>query len=104
MGKLIAVAPLAALADGEMLECRAAGADVLLCNVFGQYYAVAARCPHAGQRLATGRLDGFTLYCPLHRASFDVRSGAVLSGPAQEPLACYPTETGAGRVSVEVDA
>lgn len=104
MQRLIPVAPLAALEDGEMLEVRVDGADVLLCNVYGQYFAVAAHCPHAGQRLATGRLNGFTLYCPLHRASFDVRSGAVLSGPAQEPLPCYATEVGGGRLSVAVDS
>lgn len=104
MERLIPVAPLAALGEGEMLECRVGAADVLLCSVAGQIYAVEARCPHAGQRLATGRLDGFTIHCPLHRASFDVRSGAVLSGPAQERLKRYATEVTGGRVSVAVEA
>ncbi len=102
LADLIPAVPITALGDGESIECRLGGLDVLLCNVYGQIYAVDAVCPHAGQRLSGGRLRGFELRCPLHRASFDVRSGAVLKGPAAEPLKTYPVVVTGGKVSVAV--
>jgi 3-phenylpropionate/trans-cinnamate dioxygenase ferredoxin subunit len=36
-----------------------------------------------------GRLRGNRLICPLHGASFDCRSGAVLGAPATSPLATF---------------
>ena len=96
------VMSMAALADGEMALCRVNGAEVLVCNVSGQYYAVANRCSHAGQALHTGRLDGYALKCPLHRAAFDVRTGGSLGGPATEPIATYAVTLAGGKVNVTV--
>ena len=96
------VMPMTALGDGEMTACRVAGRELLVCNVQGQYYAVDGRCSHAGQALVTGRLDGFRLYCPLHRASFDIRTGQALAAPASEPLATYSVTLANGKVHVDV--
>jgi nitrite reductase/ring-hydroxylating ferredoxin subunit len=83
-----------------MTACRVDGREILVCNVYGQYYAVDGYCPHAGQRLVTGRLDGFRLRCPLHRASFDVRDGRALEGPTSEGVRTYPLTLSAGKVNV----
>ena len=97
-----AVMPINALSDGEMTACRVAGRELLICNVHGQYYAIDGLCSHAGQSLVTGRLDGFRLYCPLHRASFDIRTGQTLAAPATEPLATYPVTLANGKVHVDL--
>jgi len=102
--RLIPLLPQAALAEGEMAACRVDGRDLLVCNVHGQYYAVDAYCPHAGQRLVSGRLDGFRLRCPLHRASFDVRDGRPLDGPAREGLHTYAVILAGGKVNVSLPA
>ena len=47
-----------------------------------------------------GRLRGFGLICPLHGASFDCRSGAVLGAPASKPLACWQVKVEGQRVLV----
>lgn len=48
----------------------------------------AAACPHRGGRLVHGRLDAARgrLVCPLHHSSFDLATGAVLSGAADSLL------------------
>lgn len=103
MQRLIPLLPQAALTEGEMTACRVAGREILVCNVYGQYYAVDGHCPHAGQRLVSGRLDGFRLRCPLHRASFDVRDGRVLEGPASDGVRTYPLTLAGGKVNVLLD-
>ena len=95
--------PINALGDGEMRACSVGGEDILVCHVDGQYYAVSNLCSHAGQRLAGGRLKGFELSCPLHRARFDVRSGAPLTAPATAPLKRYAVTLAGGKVNVSVD-
>lgn len=96
------VLPITALDEGEMTACRVGGREILIVNVEGTFYAVANLCSHAGQRLSTGRLDGHELRCPLHRAVFDVRTGAALSGPAREALTRYPVLVEGGKVLVDV--
>lgn len=99
---MIPVMPVTGLASGQVAACRVGGEEVLIANVDGQYYAVSNFCSHAGQRLSTGRLDGHRLICPLHRASFDVRTGAALSGPASQAIARYPVIVDRGRIHVVV--
>ena len=94
--------PIAALGDGDMTVCRVSGREVLVCHVHGQYYAIDSICPHAGQPLIGGRLDGHQLYCPLHRGSFDIRSGQALSQPASDPVQTYPVLISGGKVHIEI--
>ncbi len=49
----------------------------------GEVFATQPKCPHAGGPLADGLLGGTTLICPLHERSFDLRSGANLSGDCE---------------------
>jgi nitrite reductase/ring-hydroxylating ferredoxin subunit len=39
--------------------------------------------------LSEGTIDGSTVTCPLHGAQFNVWTGAVVRGPANEPLKTY---------------
>jgi uncharacterized protein YbjT (DUF2867 family)/nitrite reductase/ring-hydroxylating ferredoxin subunit len=68
--------------------------DVAVFNVDGGFCATAARCTHRLGPLSEGTLDGSTVTCPLHGAQFNVWTGAVVRGPAKEPLKTY-------RVSIE---
>ena len=65
------------------------GDRVVLANAGGQIYALAELCTHAECPLSEGDLDGEELVCPCHGSRFDVKSGEVLSLPANEPLAVY---------------
>ena len=63
--------------------------DAIVFNVSGKFCATQATCPHRGGPLGEGKLDGSTVTCPWHGSQFNVCSGAVLRGPAMEPLMMY---------------
>jgi nitrite reductase/ring-hydroxylating ferredoxin subunit len=97
------VAAAGDLADGEMRAVRVGGKDVLLANVAGEFYAVDGICSHALGYLDEGSLAGYTIHCPLHRGSFDIRTGAPLSAPATVPIRCYPVKIEAAQVCVATE-
>ena len=76
--------------------------DVAVFNFDGAFYATQARCTHRQGPLYEGALQGPVLTCPWHGARFDIRTGAVLRGPATVPLTTYTVtiEGGVGRVEV----
>jgi uncharacterized protein YbjT (DUF2867 family)/nitrite reductase/ring-hydroxylating ferredoxin subunit len=78
--------------------------DVAVFNVDGRFCATQSRCTHKQGLLSKGQLDGSTVTCPLHGARFNVCTGAVLRGPATEPLKTYHVivEGTIGRVEVGV--
>ena len=95
--------PIAALGEGETTRVRIGAQEVLVACVEGQFYAVSAVCPHAGQLLARGRLQGGEIRCPAHGAAFDLRTGTCTAGPAQSPIACFPVLLEAGKVWIDID-
>ena len=76
--------------------------DVAVFNIEGGSCGTQARCTHRQGPLSEGSLDGSTVTCPLHGAQFNVWTGAVLRGPAKDPLKTYrvTVEDEVGRVEV----
>jgi uncharacterized protein YbjT (DUF2867 family)/nitrite reductase/ring-hydroxylating ferredoxin subunit len=76
--------------------------DVAVFSVEGGFCATQARCTHRQGPLSEGTLDGSTVTCPLHGAQFNVWTGAVLRGPATQPLKTYSVtvEGEVGRIDV----
>lgn len=60
---------------------------VAVANVDGTLHAFDDTCTHRGCSLADGTLDGTIVTCPCHGSQFDVTTGAVVRGPAAEPVA-----------------
>lgn len=76
--------------------------DVAVFSVEGGFCTTQAWCTHRQGPLSEGTLDGSTVTCPLHGARFNVWTGAVLHGPAKDPLETYSVtvEGDVGRVEV----
>jgi nitrite reductase/ring-hydroxylating ferredoxin subunit len=72
-------------------------------NVAGNFCATQAKCTHRGGPLNEGKLEGSTVTCPWHGTQFNVCTGAVLRGPATEPIKTYRVmvEGEIGRVEEE---
>jgi uncharacterized protein YbjT (DUF2867 family)/nitrite reductase/ring-hydroxylating ferredoxin subunit len=78
--------------------------DCAVFNIEGGFCATQAMCTHKQGPLSEGSLDGTTVTCPLHGAQFNVWTGAVLRGPATDPLETYTVtvDGDVGRVDVPV--
>ena len=78
--------------------------DWAVFNVDGGFCATQARCSHRQGALSEGTLDGSTVTCPLHGAQFNIWTGAVLHGPARDPLKTYRVTVDGeiGRVDVPI--
>jgi nitrite reductase/ring-hydroxylating ferredoxin subunit len=83
---LVRIGSATDVADGQMRVFDVAGTTVNVSNTGGRLHAFDDTCTHAGCSLAEGELDGTTVTCPCHGSQFDVGSGAVLRGPAKEPV------------------
>ena len=89
MAEFVKVAKAGDLVEGELGRFDVGGTPVAVANVGGTLYAFGNTCTHQGCSLAQGELDGTTVTCPCHGSRFDVTSGAVLRGPAREPVPSY---------------
>jgi nitrite reductase/ring-hydroxylating ferredoxin subunit len=89
-------------------------ADLGAVTVNGQEIAVARladdswvafdnTCTHEECPLSEGDLDGERIICYCHSSTFDVRTGEVLQGPAEDPLAVYATRVENGELQIRVD-
>ncbi|MDP9452842.1 MAG: Rieske 2Fe-2S domain-containing protein [Actinomycetota bacterium] len=96
----VTVARVGDLAAGAVATVGATGTAVALANVDGTFCAVADTCPHAGASLGSGTLRGSALECPRHGGTFDVRTGAALAGPTEEPVRCLPVTVAGDAVQV----
>src|SRR3989442_15839157 len=59
---------------------------ILIANVDGAFYALQDACGHRQAPLSKGTREGHVIECPLPFATFDVRTGKLLSGPAAEDV------------------
>jgi nitrite reductase/ring-hydroxylating ferredoxin subunit len=94
---------LSEIPRGQMRSCLLAGREIVVCHTKQGIFALDNICTHAHARMIEGRLRKLRLICPLHGASFDVRDGRVLGGPATVPLPHYPVRVVEGFVEVAVD-
>ena len=78
-----------AVPDGELTPFNIGGIEVLVINLNGSFFCLAARCTHAGAPLGDGTLINDVLVCPWHGSNFRVTDGAVLQGPAEKPIKVY---------------
>jgi nitrite reductase/ring-hydroxylating ferredoxin subunit len=81
---------------------EAKGKRIALVNLGGEIFAVDDRCPHADASLGEGEVTGEEIICPLHFASFEVRTGACTGPPACEDLATFPVRVDGDDVLVDV--
>jgi nitrite reductase/ring-hydroxylating ferredoxin subunit len=77
----VRVAGKSEISVGRMKMVKLEGKEILIANVSGNYYAIGAKCTHAGGDLSLGVLEGNVVTCPKHRAKFDVTTGKVVSPP-----------------------
>jgi nitrite reductase/ring-hydroxylating ferredoxin subunit/uncharacterized membrane protein len=87
--------------SGELRHVGVGGVPVLVARAGdGEICALADTCTHLGGPLHEGSREGDSVVCPWHGSCFELRSGAVVRGPAVFPQARYQVRTRDGRVEV----
>ncbi|MEU5777547.1 bifunctional 3-phenylpropionate/cinnamic acid dioxygenase ferredoxin subunit [Streptomyces venezuelae] len=79
---------------------------VAVFNADGELYAIDDTCSHQDASLSEGWLEGCLIECPLHAASFDLRTGKPACLPARRPVRTHQVyvEDGVIHVLVASDA
>ena len=103
MPNLVRFAALGDLPENSVSAFEYAGQRIAIYRVGTSIYATTDICSHEYAELSEGYLDtdDCTIECPLHGSRFDIRTGAVLSLPAYEPIAVYPVHVEGDDVLVE---
>jgi 3-phenylpropionate/trans-cinnamate dioxygenase ferredoxin subunit len=102
VSEAVAVGSVSALKTGEMRAFELNGLTIAIAHVGGSYFAFGNVCTHQQCPLVKGELEGTTVTCSCHGSQFDVTSGAVLRGPAQEPVESYQVLVEGDSLQVEV--
>jgi nitrite reductase/ring-hydroxylating ferredoxin subunit len=80
------------------------GTDFVICRFRDEYFALENLCSHALARFNEGKLRGHRIMCPLHGATFDIRTGACTGAPATRPIRTFPLRIKDGQIEVDVPA
>ena len=97
--------PLGALddfPDGQGKPVIIAGRKMVVFRLGEEVYALNNACPHNRVPLSSGSVTDRTLRCRAHGARFDLKTGAVLRGPARKPVRTYPVRHTGDALEVEV--
>ena len=101
MTEFVSVSRAEGIEEGEMRAFDVRGTQVAVANVAGTFYAFGDTCTHMACSLAEGDLEETTVICPCHSSEFDVTNGAVLQGPAREPVEIYETQVEGGNLEIK---
>jgi nitrite reductase/ring-hydroxylating ferredoxin subunit/uncharacterized membrane protein len=80
------------LGTNQMKLVHAGGERIAVGRTERGYAAFQDRCTHRGGPLSDGVLICGTVQCPWHGSQFDVHTGEVKCGPAEEPIRTYEIE------------
>jgi len=96
------LADLADLPEGALVGVqRSNGDEVCLYNHRGSIGAVGNVCTHAEFAMSDGTLrNDAVIECVWHGARFDLQTGRVRRGPAEDPLPVFPVRIDGERVLV----
>jgi uncharacterized membrane protein/nitrite reductase/ring-hydroxylating ferredoxin subunit len=91
-GRAVTVATRDELGPDQMKLLDVNGRRIVLGRTADAWVAFDDRCSHRGGSLAGGVMLCGTVHCPWHGSRFDVKSGAVEDGPAEEAIRTYRVE------------
>jgi 3-phenylpropionate/trans-cinnamate dioxygenase ferredoxin subunit len=102
MGEFITVTKDSELRTGEMKAFDVGDLKIAVARVGDKLLAFSDTCTHRKCPLSKGELEASIVTCPCHGSQFDVSSGAVLNGPAEDPVGIYQVRVEGEEVQVEV--
>jgi 3-phenylpropionate/trans-cinnamate dioxygenase ferredoxin subunit len=101
---VIPVCRLEDLSKGESVRIETTPPIAVFHTDDGEFYAVDDTCTHQDASLSEGWLEGCLVECPLHAASFDLRTGMPTCLPARRPVRTHRVTVDDGVLHVHVAA
>jgi len=86
------VASRSKLTPGNPLAVEVGDKLIGLYLIDDTVYAIGNLCTHEFAILTEGFVEGDAIECPLHQARFSIKTGKVLSEPADADVASYPVK------------
>ena len=103
MSEFTKLAHVTEIEPGSMKAIEVQYEKILLCNIEGEFFAVADECTHDSAPISDGRLDGDQIICPRHGARFCIRDGAVKAPPAVAALETYELKIDNEEIFIKLD-
>jgi uncharacterized membrane protein/nitrite reductase/ring-hydroxylating ferredoxin subunit len=88
----------------QMKLLRVGDRRIVLARTENDWVAFDDHCTHRGGSLAGGVMMCSTVQCPWHGSQFDVSTGAVRAGPAEQPISTYRLEERNGEILLMMPA
>jgi 3-phenylpropionate/trans-cinnamate dioxygenase ferredoxin subunit len=101
---VIPVCRLEDLPKGESLRVETTPPVAVFHTDDGDLYAIDDTCTHQDASLSEGWLEGCLVECPLHAASFDLRTGAPTCLPARRPVRTHRVTVDDGVIHLHLAA
>lgn len=87
--------------DGDTLRVDSVP-PVAVYHSDGEFFATADTCSHANFSLSEGHVEAATVECPVHLATFCLRSGRPLKLPATVPVATFAVRLDGDQILVDL--
>lgn len=101
MPEWVKVAENMPVKEASVRKVKANNRDICLIGFEGKWYAVSAKCPHAGGELAGGWCKDGSIICPLHRYQYNLETGRGAAGQG-DYIDTFPIEVCDDGIYVEV--
>ena len=102
MAEWVTVGKADDIAEGDATAFDVNGEQIAVSRVEGKLHAFSDICTHRQCNLSLGgEIEGTTIECECHGSVFDMGSGAVIQGPATEPIATFGVAEDGGQLKVE---
>lgn len=102
MGNLVKAAKVGDIPDGGVKKVFVKGIDIVIFNLGGAFYAISDTCTHEQASLSEGEIDGDSIICARHGATFNIKTGEVLALPAVVPIATYRVKVEENDIMLEI--
>ena len=96
---------VASMDEVKMNACHSVdvnGVQIVLVNLDGEFFAMRDNCSHARARLSAGDIEGNEIVCPLHGATFNIKTGEATGPPAYNGVKTYQVRVTGSDLELEV--
>ncbi|WP_084399143.1 non-heme iron oxygenase ferredoxin subunit [Henriciella aquimarina] len=90
--------------DEDVVPAQAGPHRLAIYRYQDEFFATANICSHGQANLSDGYLEEYTIECPLHQGTFDIRTGEPTGAPCTEAIRSFPVKVDNGVVHVQVES